>query len=124
LYSEIADFFVGMVEEIVLYFLCGLVCFFEGDVFLVFSFPFLQCRAAVFLDFDYGVVFFVFAMGWITGWAAVALSSQKRRPSLMAILTFPIFSLILASSVLFVLIFPTKQWKPIPHGGQIENEGQ
>lgn len=69
-----------------------------------------------------GVVFFVFAMGWITGWAAVALSSQKRRPSLMAILTFPIFSLILASSVLFVLIFPTKQWKPIPHGGQIENE--
>ena len=71
---------------------------------------------------SFGVVFFVLAMGWLTGWAAVALSSQKRRPSLMAILTFPIFSIVLASSVLFVLIFPTKQWKPIPHGGHTENE--
>jgi hypothetical protein len=74
------------------------------------------------LSMSLGVVFFVCFMGWITGWAAVALSSQKRRPSIGAILTFPIFSIILAASLLYVLVFPTKRWKPIPHGKKSENE--
>ena len=74
------------------------------------------------LSMSLGVVFFVCFMGWITGWAAVALSSQKRRPSIGAIVTFPIFSIILAASLLYVLVFPTKRWKPIPHGKKSENE--
>ena len=63
-----------------------------------------------------GVFGFVVAMGWLTGWAAVALSPQKRRPLVRSILTFPVFSLVLSASVLYTLLFPTRTWKAIPHG--------
>mgnify|MGYP003294440112 CR=1 FL=1 len=66
--------------------------------------------------FFIGVFGFVFIMGWFTAWASVALSPQKRRPLIRSILTFPIFSIILSSAVLFTLVRPTKSWKPIPHG--------
>lgn len=66
--------------------------------------------------FFFGIFLFVFVMGWFTAWASVALSPQKRRPRAGSIITFPIFSLILSSSVLFTLVHPTKSWKPIPHG--------
>ena len=66
--------------------------------------------------FFFGVILFVFVMGWFTAWASVALSPQKRRPRVAAILTFPVFSLILSASVLYTLVRPTRQWKPIPHG--------
>ena len=61
---------------------------------------------------------FVFVMGWFTAWASVVLSPQKRRPGAWAILTFPVFSLILSASVLYTLVRPTRTWKPIPHGGE------
>lgn len=64
-----------------------------------------------------GVFGFVFVMGWFTAAAAVALSPDKRRPRVHAILTFPVFSLILASAVLYTLVRPTRVWKPIPHTG-------
>ena len=64
-----------------------------------------------------GVFGFIFVMGWFTAIAAVALSPDKRMPTARAVLTFPIFSLILSSSVLYTLVFPTRSWKPIPHGG-------
>jgi len=66
--------------------------------------------------FFLGVFLFVFVMGWGTAWASVALSPQKRRPMALSILSFPVFSLILSASVLFTLVFPTRTWKPIPHG--------
>lgn len=62
------------------------------------------------------VFVFVFFMGWITAFSAVALSKRKRRPRWFAVATFPVFSLILSASVLWTLVFPTKSWKPIPHG--------
>lgn len=65
----------------------------------------------------FGIVLFVFVMGWVTGISAVALSPKKRRPKWIAVLTFPVFSLILSAAVLFTLVRPTKTWKPIPHGG-------
>ncbi len=65
----------------------------------------------------FGIFLFVFVMGWFTAWASVALSPQKRRPKVRAILTFPVFSLVLSASVLFTLLRPTRVWKPIPHGG-------
>ena len=64
----------------------------------------------------FGIFLFVFVMGWFTAWAAVVLSPQKRRPRIRSIVTFPVFSLVLSSSVLYTLIRPTKVWKPIPHG--------
>jgi len=67
--------------------------------------------------FFFGIFGFLFIMGWFTAWASVALSPQKRRPRVLSIITFPIFSLILSASVLFTLVHPTRQWKPIPHGG-------
>lgn len=70
------------------------------------------------VNFFFGVFLFVFVMGWFTAWAAVALSPQKRRPLVRAIITFPIFSIILSASVLYTLVRPTKTWKPIPHGVQ------
>lgn len=70
------------------------------------------------VNFFFGVLLFVFVMGWFTAWAAVALSPQKRRPLVRAIITFPIFSIILSASVLYTLVRPTKTWKPIPHGVQ------
>ena len=65
----------------------------------------------------FGVFLFVFVMGWFTAIASVALSPDKRRPRALSVLTFPIFSLVLAFSVLYTLICPTKRWKPIPHVG-------
>ena len=67
-------------------------------------------------SFFFGIFGFLFVMGWFTAWASVALSPQKRRPRIRSLVTFPIFSLILSASVLFTLVHPTKQWKPIPHG--------
>ena len=64
------------------------------------------------------VFFFVFVMSWVTAWAAVALSPQKRRPRARSVVAFPIFSLILSSSVLYTLVLPTRVWKPIPHSGE------
>lgn len=64
----------------------------------------------------FAVFGFVFVMGWFTAFASVALSSDKRRPSWFAMLTFPIFSMILSASVLYTRVRPTKVWKPIPHG--------
>ena len=63
---------------------------------------------------------FVFAMGWVTGFGAVALSPRKRSPGALAVLTFPVFSLILSASVLYTMVFPTKVWKPIEHKGDGE----
>ena len=67
-------------------------------------------------SFFLGVFGFVFFMGWLTAWIAIALSSQKRRPKGVSILTFPVFSLILSASVIFTLFHPTRRWKSIPHG--------
>lgn len=68
------------------------------------------------LGFFLGMFGFVFVMGWITAWGAVALSPQKRRPSPPAIATFPVFSLVICASVICSLVFPVRRWKPIPHG--------
>ena len=67
--------------------------------------------------FFIGVFGFVFVMGWFTAWASVVLSPQKRRPGVLPIITFPIFSLVLSAAVLFTLVCPTRAWKPIPHTG-------
>lgn len=69
------------------------------------------------VSFFFGVFGFMFVMGWFTAWASVVLSPQKRRPTMMAIATFPVFSIILSSSVLYTLVRPTRSWKPIPHAG-------
>jgi len=68
------------------------------------------------VTFFVGIFGFVCVMGWFTAWASVALSPQKRRPLPMAIVLFPVFSLILAAAVLYTLVRPTRVWKPIPHG--------
>lgn len=65
----------------------------------------------------FGIVLFVFVMGWFTAVSAVALSPKKRRPFWTAVATFPVFSLILSAAVLYTLVRPTKVWKPIPHRG-------
>jgi len=65
----------------------------------------------------FGVLCVVFVMGWFTALSAVALSQKKRRPSWKAIVTFPIFSLILSGAVLFTLVHPTRRWKAIHHRG-------
>ena len=72
------------------------------------------------VKFFFGVFLFVFVMGWFTAWAAVILSPQKRRPRVSSIVTFPVFSLILAASALYALVRPTRVWKPIPHSGARE----
>ena len=64
----------------------------------------------------FGIIGFVCVMGWFMAVSAVALSQEKRRPRLMSIVTFPVFSLILSASVIFTLVWPTRSWKPIPHG--------
>lgn len=66
--------------------------------------------------FTFVMFAFVALVGLITACGAVALSSKKRRPRWWAILTFPTFSFILSATVLYTLVFPTKRWKPIPHG--------
>lgn len=65
----------------------------------------------------FGIVLFVFVMGWFTALSAVALSPKKRRPLWRAVVTFPVFSMILSAAVIFTLVRPTKIWKPIPHRG-------
>lgn len=59
---------------------------------------------------------FVAFVGVVTAWGSVVLSLKKRRPRWWAVLTFPAFSFILSATVLWTLVFPTKRWKPIPHG--------
>lgn len=73
-------------------------------------------------SFFFGVIGFVFLMGWFTALAAIGLSHKKRRPRWTAVLTFPIFSLILSGAVLYTLVLPTRRWKPIPHSGETCNE--
>lgn len=68
------------------------------------------------IKFFFGIIGVVFVMGWLTAISAIALSKRRRRPRRMAIWTFPVFSLILSAAVLFTAIFPTRRWKPIPHG--------
>lgn len=70
--------------------------------------------------FFFGVIGFVFTMGWITALASVLLSQRKRRPSIIAVLTFPLFTLVLSASVLYTLVLPTRRWKPIPHKGEVD----
>ena len=67
--------------------------------------------------FFLGVIAFIFAMGWVTGVGAVALSQKKRVPKWIAVATFPLFSLVLSASVLYTLVLPTRRWKPIAHKG-------
>ena len=68
-------------------------------------------------SFFFGVIGFVFLMGWFTALASIGLSQRKRRPRWTAVATFPLFSLILSAAVLYTLILPTRRWKPIPHSG-------
>ena len=69
------------------------------------------------LSVFFGIIGFVFVMGWFTALSAVALSQKKRRPKWVSVLTFPLFSLILSGAVLCTLVFPTRRWKPIHHSG-------
>ncbi|MCR5414395.1 MAG: glycosyltransferase family 2 protein [Kiritimatiellae bacterium] len=62
------------------------------------------------------LMLFVSVVGWVTAILAVLLSSKKRRPRWWAVVTFPVFSFILSTTVLWTLVHPTKTWKPIPHG--------
>ena len=64
----------------------------------------------------FGVFGFLFVMGWFTAIASVALSPDRRRPTWKAIVTFPVFSMIISAAVLYTRMFPTRTWKPIPHG--------
>ncbi len=68
------------------------------------------------------MIAFVSFVGFVTAWGAVALSSKRRRPTWWAVFTFPVFSFILSATVLYTLVFPTRQWKPIPHGNGIEED--
>ncbi len=65
---------------------------------------------------------FVAIVGLVTAWGAVFLSSKKRRPKWWAVLTFPAFSFILSASILWTIVFPTRRWKPIPHGNSEPEE--
>ena len=64
----------------------------------------------------FGFLLFVFAMGWLTAVASVAFTPKGHRTGVWPVVTFPVFSLVLSASVLFALVFPTRRWKPIPHG--------
>ena len=68
-------------------------------------------------SFFFGVIGFVFVMGWFTALASIGLSQKKRRPRWTAVVAFPVFSLILSAAVLYTLVRPTRSWKPIPHSG-------
>jgi len=89
-------------------------------LFNIGAFAVKMCRSADLLQaclFFLSVLGFACFMGWFMAVAAIALSSEKRRPSILSILTFPVFTLILSASVIFTLVFPTRRWKPIPHQG-------
>lgn len=64
----------------------------------------------------FGWVVFVSIIGWITAVCAVSLSNRRRRPTLGAVFTFPVFSFVLSATAIVTLVFPTRTWKPIPHG--------
>jgi len=66
----------------------------------------------------FGAFMFVFVASWLTSLAAVALSSRRRRPGAGPIATFPLFSLVLSSSVISALVRPARRWLPIPHGAR------
>lgn len=88
-------------------------------LFNVIAFVYKLCRGVEFVEAGrlfFGIVGFVCLMSWFMAVAAIALSAEKRRPKVVAVVTFPVFSLILSASVIFTMIFPTRQWKPIPHG--------
>lgn len=68
-------------------------------------------------SFFFGVIGFVFLMGWFTALASIGLSQKKRRPRWTAVMAFPVFSLVLSAAVLYTLVRPTRRWKPIPHSG-------
>lgn len=53
----------------------------------------------------------------LSGQTAVSLSPAKSRPTLVAVLTFPVFAFILSLSVLVSLVRPTRRWTPIQHIG-------
>ena len=55
------------------------------------------------------MIAFVALVGLVTGCLAVALSLKKRRPRWWAVLTFPMFSFILSSTVLYTLVFPDRK---------------
>lgn len=63
-----------------------------------------------------GFFLFVAFMGWFTAAISVSLSAKDDRPGILPVILFPVFSLILSASVLYTLVFPTRRWKPIPHG--------
>ena len=73
----------------------------------------IRTAAWIFLS----VVAFVFAMSWLTAFAAVAISARRSRPPALSVVAFPVFSLVLAATVLYTLLRPTRRWKPIPHCG-------
>lgn len=64
----------------------------------------------------FGFLLFVSVMGWLTAIASVTLSGKADRPGWMPVFTFPVFSFVISASVLVTLVFPTRRWKPIPHG--------
>jgi cellulose synthase/poly-beta-1,6-N-acetylglucosamine synthase-like glycosyltransferase len=68
------------------------------------------------LQVFFGFLLFVCVMGWFTAVAAVSLSRKDDRPGILPVITFPVFSMVLSASVLYTLLFPTRRWKPIPHG--------
>lgn len=89
-------------------------------LFNIIAFVYRLCRGydvgdacAIF----FGIIGFICVMGWFTAVAAIALSSEKRRPKPISVMTFPVFSMILAATVIVTLVYPTRRWKPIPHVG-------
>jgi cellulose synthase/poly-beta-1,6-N-acetylglucosamine synthase-like glycosyltransferase len=56
------------------------------------------------------------AVGWASAILSTVLSRYPVRSLLLPILLFPIFCLVLSSTVLYSLIFPQRKWKPIIHG--------
>ena len=68
------------------------------------------------MRFFLSVLAFVFLMSWIMACASLALSPKRNRPTAMSVVAFPVFSLVLAATVLYALLRPTRRWKPIPHG--------
>lgn len=74
-----------------------------------------------------GVLAFVCAAGIVTAAAACAMSApsgdfgeipaaKRFRTTILPVVSFPVFSLILSATVLWSLVRPTRRWRPIPHG--------
>lgn len=60
---------------------------------------------------------FSFVASWIAAIATYLLSSRKRAPRYISVLTFPLFSLVLSATVIYTLLRPSNTWKPIAHTG-------